>query len=196
MVPHPEWDEFIDGIANNLLVKLIRSGRLDEARSRLDMLRPRLTDKAVAALNFMVSDSELIAALDDVKSGGSDPDFLRVIGRIKEEGVVPEDRIREVEVNWRLYRLDLIAKTEGWAAAYAAAEDAIMETGHDPYLERARRTYLSNQKAELYNTAADKFNRRQYEEVIILMQNAIKEFPDEEIFRSLLSNTERILAGN
>ncbi len=193
---HPKWDEFIDGVANNLLVKLVRSGRLDEARSRLDMLRPRLTDKAVAALNFMVSDSELIAALDDVKSGGSEPDFLRVIGRIKEEGVVPEDRIREVEVNWRLYRLDLIAKTEGWAAAYEAAEDAIMETGPDPYLERARRTYLSNQKAELYNTAADKFNRRQYEEVIILMQNAIKEFPDEEIFRSLLSNTERILAGN
>ena len=193
---HPKWNDFIDGVANNLLLKLVRRGQLEEARERLDSLKLRLTADAVQSLELMVCDAELLAALDEVMTGGADSDFLEVLNRIRLDEVISAGRLQEVELNWRLHRIRLIAESEGWAAANNAAEEAISEMGRLPQLESARRIYYSNQKAVLYNAAADAFNSRLYDEARTLTEQAMLEFPGDTDFQSLLSTIERALSGN
>ena len=190
---HPKWADFTDGVVNNLLVKLIRKGRLEEARLKYESLKPRLSDETAESLDLLISDTELIAALDAARAGADESLFFNEVDRIRKAGVVSEKRIKEVEINWSLYSISLIAENEGWAAAYNAAEKAIAEIGNDPQLENARRIYLSNQKAELYNAAADAYNSRKYNEAMNLINEAIVKFPDEAVFQRLHTAIERAL---
>lgn len=193
--PHPKWDDFLDGVVNNLLIKLLRAGRLIEARSRIDSLKPRLTAEAAAKLDLMVSDAELVAALKSVKEGGLESEFTSVLNTARLIGVVADDRILEIEVNWRLFSIEFIARAEGWVAAYEAIEEVIKELGSIRSLERAGKIYRTNHKTELYNVAALAYNSRRYEEAYSLVKTAMREFPDEQRFRTLLLSAERALAA-
>ena len=192
---HPKWNDFIDGTVNNLLVKLVRSGRLEDARSSYNAYRPRLSSTAAAELDYMITDSVLIAALDAVKAGGSDEDFTAALSRAEQSGVLPAERLYEIELNWRLYRISTVAKTEGWLAAYTAVEAAVSELGEDPQLLKAGRVYLSNHKAEIYNTAADAFNKGNYQQALALAESAAADYPDEALFRNLLRSIEKAVSS-
>ncbi|MDC7227887.1 MAG: hypothetical protein PQJ61_14065 [Spirochaetales bacterium] len=191
--PHEKWDEFINGVVNNMLVKLIRSGRTEEARMRLDEFKPRLTQQAVLAMELMVSDTELLDALDAVKAGGSEEDFKAVLRDVRLGGAVAEERILEVELDWRLGGINGIAGTEGWEAAYNAVSAAIAEMGRLPQLMKAQGVYLSNWKAELYNAAVRAFNAGRISEANALALQAADKFPDEAVFQSLIKSTEQAL---
>ena len=191
--PHPKWDDFVDGVTNNLLIKLLRQGRLTQARSRLDSLSPRLSPAARLDLDLMVSDSEIIAALEAVKDGGSEADFTAALDYARGEKVLSVGRIREIELNWRLYTINNIAGTEGWAAAWEAAEEAVRVMGESPQLQRASRIYRENYKAQLYNAAVAAYNSRNFDTSLSLINEAIIEFPTEPVFQSLLRNIEDAL---
>lgn len=192
--PHPKWDDFTEGVVNNLLIKLMRSGQLEKARNRIDELKPVLTAGAALKLERMVADSELVAALDAVKAGGSDEQFQAVLDKTKRDGLVSAARIREIAVVYRIDILNIIAGEEGWLAAWRAADDAVSELGSGPQLQRARRIYRENHRAELYNAAADAYNRGSYLEAEEIVLAAMVVFPGEAVFRSLLRNIERVLS--
>jgi hypothetical protein len=193
--PHPKWNDFVDGVANNLLIKLLRRGSSAGARSRFEELKPRLSAEPAATMELMVSDYELVEALNKVKSGGADSEFLAVLNKSRLDGVVSAVRMRNIEVDWHLYKINQIVDEEGWGEGWHAAEKVISETGSSPLLEKARRIYRSNYKAELYNAAADAYNSRSYDEAHYIVEEAMLEFPDESIFRSLLLNIERAISG-
>lgn len=192
--PHPAWDNFDTAVANNLVVRLLRQGRAADARSRLEALRPRLPVEAARGLEAIVSEAELVAALNAADSAAGDERFGELLEAARRGGAVSPARLRELEVLGRLRRMDRVARASGWAAAWAEAQKALAELGSDRRLADALRAYRQNRLAELYNAAVDAFNAGRYAEARDLALSAIGEFPDEVRFRSLVESAERALS--
>ena len=193
--PHPKWDNFLGSVVNNLIVKFLREGKIAEARFSLNKLKPRLPAGLTANLDLSVSDAELLSALNDVENGGDESGFFAALESARTAGIIPLERILEVEENWLLNKINLIARTEGWEAAYKAAAQAIIEIGPSSKLEDARRIIRKNHIAELYNEAVSAYNARRYSEALRLTKDAIAAFPDEKLFSSLLMNIEKTIGS-
>lgn len=192
---HRRWEDFLSSAVNNLVVRLLRAGKIAEARSRLEALRDAISRPVVLDLDQAVSDAELMAALERSEQG-ADPALLEAaIAAARERGVLSADRLREVAVFARLRTIESIAKTEGWAAAYAAVTAAIAEMGADRRLEDARKVFRANRVAELHNAFAGAYNKRMYSAAVDLAKAALAEFPDEARFKSNLSAAERAAAA-
>ena len=188
---NPKWVDFTVAAANNRIVKLIRAGQYTDAYSQLNDLRPRLSQSVAEGLAATIAEAELIAVMKATQNDVDENQFLTALSSARQAGIIPEDRIREIEIVWRLNRINRVASLEGWAAAYAATKQAIEELGSDVRLQSSLRIYRSNRIAELYNAAAAAYNAGNYAEAKKLTTDALKEFPDEGRFRSLLSTIER-----
>jgi hypothetical protein len=142
------------------------------------------------------SDAQLVAALNRVKKTMKEPEFLEQVTRARQARLVPETRIRDVEIAWYLYKIDQTARTRGWQAAYAAATEVRAAAGSDSRLDAALSTCRANAFAELYNKAATAYNSRHYDEAKKLTEAAIAAFPGETALQSLLKDiTDRIATG-
>jgi hypothetical protein len=64
------WQEFIYTSLNNLLVRQLRSKRLNEARALLVEYRPRLTPVNYNRLDALVFDAELVQLSQEAGSAG------------------------------------------------------------------------------------------------------------------------------
>jgi tetratricopeptide (TPR) repeat protein len=193
--PHRKWEESVAAVANNLLVKLLRQGRVADARSRLTALKPSLAEASARSLDAVVSDAELVDALNAAQSGGDPGLFTSALDKAKDSGIISAARIREIEIVWRLGVIERIARAEGWAAGYAAADEAVAELGNDRRLEEYRRIYRANRIAEVYNAAASAYNAGRYAEARSLAIEALAEFPADSRLLALLSSAERALAA-
>jgi hypothetical protein len=194
--PNPKWNDFVLYAASTLVANLLRRGQTANARMRFETLRTRLDEKTAKNLNAALSDAELVDALNTGKKTGNEADFLGTLKKVRLAGVVPAKRIRDIEVSWQLYKIERIAQSEGWAAAYTATEQAIAETGSDIRLENALKTCRANHITDLYNTVVTAYNNKQYGKAQSLAESALSSFPDEGVFRSLLADIERAVKSN
>ena len=176
---HFKWRDFTDSAANNLLVRLIRSGDIAEARIRLEELKPRLSEEVAGRMDLSISDAELLDALSRVEAGGPEADFYAALSAAEEKGVLPPQRTREVEVVWRLEKIQQTARLQGWSAAYEETKTVIGELGSDSQLEKALRVYRENRIAEMYNAAAAAYNAGGFAEAAKIADDALVEFPAE-----------------
>ena len=193
---HPKWSEFIDSSANNLVVKLLRRGLTEDARARFEELKPRLSEAIAANLDLNISDTELLDALGRAENGGPEEDFLTAVSGAEAKGILPPERIREVKVVWSLRKIEQIARTEGWAAAYKETLKAIEELGFERQLENALRVYRSNRIAEMYNYAADAYNSGDYDRAVQIVEEALNEFPEERRLLNLRTAAEKALSAS
>lgn len=183
----PRWSDFVAAAANNLLVRDLRAGRVSQARADLERLRPSLGPGAARDLDSLVSDAELVALAE-----GRDPAALTAaLAAQRGAKVLPEKRLREIEIYARMLDLDRISRAEGWAAAYAASQAALSDLGSDPQLEAARRTFRANRIAELHNAIARLYNSGAYAEAKASALAASAEFPEEGRFKTLADAAER-----
>jgi hypothetical protein len=185
--PDRRWTDFVSAAANNLLVMRLRAGRVEAARAELERLRPALAPAAARELDALVGDAELVAAAER----GDQAEIAAAVAAARAAKALPDRRIREVEVYARMRALEAVARAEGWAAAYAAAQAAVAELGTDPQLENARRTYRANRIAELHNGFARLYNSGAFAEAKERALAALAEFPDEQRFRSLADTAEK-----
>ena len=164
--------------------------------TRFDEARPRLSEKTASKLDLSISDAELLDALKAVQSGGDEAAFYAVMANAEKQGVLPAERIREVDVVWQLQKIEKTAKEDGWAAAAKETELAITETGPDSRLENALRVYRANHLAELYNAAAAAYNSQNFSEALKLADEAITEFPGDSRLQKLRTAAEKAVSGN
>jgi hypothetical protein len=183
----------VGAAANNLLAKLIKAGRVAEARSEFVRITPTLSASTAQNLDRLVTDAELVSRIGEARDKAATASVVASIAAAAAADTIAQDRAHELTVYAQLRETERVARAEGWAAAIATVDEAMVVSGRDRKLEDARRVYRSNRIAELHNAFAVLFNNGKYADAKIAAQRALEEFPDERRLQTDLAAVERAL---
>jgi tetratricopeptide (TPR) repeat protein len=189
------WQEFVYAALNNLVVKHIRSQRLDEARSALEAHAAVLTADNFSRLEAVIVDAELMQRATASWTGGEAETLLLSIDDALDRGALTERRARELRSFVVVKEGERLSASEGSPAAISYIEAALAQYGRDSQMESAVRVYRSNRIAELHNAFAGLYNRGDYDEAARLIRSALEEFPGNRNLTQDLNLAERALQG-
>ncbi|MDR2738959.1 MAG: hypothetical protein LBB68_03900 [Treponema sp.] len=187
------WQEFIYTALNNLLVKLVRSQRIADARDALDTHAAILRRDNFNRLEAMVLDVELVQRSAAVRTAEEAQALLQAIDTARNNGIINESRIRELRNFIILNEGERLSSSEGFPAAISYINAAIAGYGRDSQLENAVRIYRNNRLAELHNAFADLYNSGDYERAARFIRAALEEFPGNRNLTQDLNLVEKAL---
>jgi tetratricopeptide (TPR) repeat protein len=185
------WREFNYAAMNNLLVKLLRSQRISDARNELQLNAFRLSSGDFDRLDALVLDAELVQSIGRLETAEEILSALRNLDRVQNRSVLPEGRITELRTAILLKEGARLASERGSQAAIAYTEEAIARYGRNSRLENALRVYSANRIAEFHNHFADLYNGKRYDEAYRLILAALEEYPNDRRLREDLRLAER-----
>jgi tetratricopeptide (TPR) repeat protein len=187
------WQEFINAALNNLLVKLIRGKRVADARAALEANAAILSRDNFDRLDALVTDAELVQRSTAIRTAAEAEVVLKAIDTARSRGMLNETRTRELRDFIILKEGERLSSAGGALEAISYTEAAIARYGRDSQLENAIRVYRNNRLAELHNTFADLYNRRDYDGARQFVQAALEEFPGNRNLTQDLNLAERAL---
>jgi tetratricopeptide (TPR) repeat protein len=187
------WPEFIYAALNNLLVKLVRSQRIADARNTLDTNAAILSRDNFTRLEALVLDAELVQRSGAVRTAEEAQALLQAIDAARSRGLINENRIRELRNFVILKEGERLSSSECSLAAISYISAAIAGYGRDSQLENAVRIYRNNRLAELHNAFADLYNRGDYDGAARFIRMALEEFPGNRNLTQDLNLVEKAL---
>jgi tetratricopeptide (TPR) repeat protein len=173
------WREFNAAAVNNLLVKLLRSRRIGDARNELLLNAARLNPGDFDRLDAVVLDAELVQRVGRLETADEVHLALESLAAAAGRSVLPESRIAELRTAVFLKEGERLAAERGFPEAIAYTEEAIANYGNSPSLQNALRVFRANQVAILHNTFADLYNQGDYEGARRIIRTALEEFPND-----------------
>jgi hypothetical protein len=180
------WQEFTYAALNNYLVKLLKAQHISEARTILTQYTGRLSREHYGQLNTLLVDAELLKRISGIRGAEDAEAVLRTIAAAENQSTISADRAAEMRNFILIKEGERIAAGQGPQAAIAYTEAAIARYGKNSHLEEALRVHRSNRVADLHNSFAGLFNRREYESAREFIQAALTEFPgDRQLTRDL-----------
>jgi tetratricopeptide (TPR) repeat protein len=191
--PAPErWREFTNAAVNNLLLKMVKAGRIGEARDVLALHRSKLSSGDYDRFDAMLTDNELARMTREIKGIAGAEELLAFLDRAGESLPIEPGRVREFRVFALLKKAEYLVKGAGLRAAIGFIEDAIARYGPEPRLESNLKALHSNRVAELHNSFAAAYNKRNYAEAREIIEKALEEYPGD---RQLLRDAEGLPPG-
>jgi tetratricopeptide (TPR) repeat protein len=171
------WREFCYAAVNNILVKLLRNRRIEDARETLHLNMFRLSPAQFDTLDTMVLDAELTQLTTGIKTLKEAETALEIINSVRPRAPLSQGRKEELRAFALIKKGELLAEERGWREAAAFVETAIGQYGPDPKLENVLRVFRDNRVTELHNTFAGLYNQGRYEEARAFIRAALEEFP-------------------
>ncbi|MDR2210105.1 MAG: hypothetical protein LBO65_01360 [Spirochaetaceae bacterium] len=190
-----QWPDMIYAAANNKLVKLIRAGKIADARNTLDSLGPvkeKLGPGQNQSLEVVVLEAEAAVKINGIKNPGEAAAALAFLSRVWEQ--LPEQRREEMRTTAVLKEAERIGRSGDWAGGMGWLTDAIGKYGSNGRFESALRTFRQNRVGELHNRFAALFNKGDYGGAREFIQGALSEFPGENRLLRDLALAEQALA--
>jgi tetratricopeptide (TPR) repeat protein len=188
--PAPErWREFINAAVNNLLLKMIKAGRIGEARDILALQASKLNPDDYDRFEAMLMDNELTKMVAGIKGIADVEALLALLEGAGKDFPVQAERVREFQVFALLKKAEYLAQGEGLPAAIAFIEDAALRYDPEPRLQANLKTLRNKRVAELHNNFAAAYNKRNYAEARNIIEKALEEYPDNP---RLLSDAETV----
>jgi tetratricopeptide (TPR) repeat protein len=189
----PRWQEFVYTALNNLLIRLLRAQQISEARDSLTQYAPRLSVENFKQLDALVLDAELLRRISAIRGTEDAEAVLRAIDTAHSKSSLPENRVTELRTFIILKEGERLSGEQGPPTAIAYTEAAITRYGKNPRLEEALRTHRSNRVADLHNSFAALFNRRDFESARDFIKSALTEFPGNRQLTTDLNMAEQAL---
>jgi tetratricopeptide (TPR) repeat protein len=187
------WQEFSYAALNNLLVKLVQSRRIADARNTLDTNAAILSRDNLNRLEALVLDAELVQRSTAARTAEETQALLQAIDTARSRGIITESRIRELRTFIILKEGERLSSSEGSLTAISYINAAIAEYGRDSQLENALRIYRNNRMAELHNAFAALYNSGDYDRAARFIRTALEEFPGNRNLTQDLNLVERAL---
>jgi tetratricopeptide (TPR) repeat protein len=188
------WQEFTFTALNNLTVRLIRAGKLADARAALDRYGDGLDPAGYDKLDTQVLDAELLDMANGLGKTANAADILAAIDEAARDSRLPAARITELRNFVIIGEGNRLAQTQaGEAAAVAFTEEAIAQYGGNARLNEALSVHRQNRIADLHNRFARLFNGKNYEEARSHIRKALEEFPGNRQLQQDLDRAEQAL---
>jgi hypothetical protein len=183
------WEEFTNAAINNLIMKLAKAGKLEDARKVLNAQAAILSNANYTVIDNNLVDMELYASANKIKSA-SDGDFvLDAIGQARSKGNISEKRAVELITFTVIKTASVLSGSKNWPPAIEYVKTKLERYGSVRELENALKTYQGNLAADYHNRFASAWNRKNYDEARRVLDEGLKEFPDD---KRLLSDQETV----
>jgi tetratricopeptide (TPR) repeat protein len=187
------WEEFISTAVNNLMIKLIRNRRLDDARSLLSAQAPALGSGSFARLNLQITDAELVQRSAQIRTLEDAEACIQAVNYAETSTGLPRARAEEMRTVILIRKGEILAASRGLQEAVSFLEDAILQYGRNSRLDEALQVFRSNRVAEVHNQFAGLFNRGAYDEALRILREGLEEFPNNRQLRADLARAQEIL---
>ncbi|MDR3161082.1 MAG: hypothetical protein LBU28_05645 [Spirochaetaceae bacterium] len=191
--PGDSWEEFIFATVNNLMIKLIRNRRFEDARALLTAQAPVLSSESFATLNLRITDAELVQRSTLIRTVEDAEACIRAINDAETYTALPRARAEEMRTVVFLHEGEILAAAGGLREAISFLEETIRQYGRNSRLDEALRVFRLNRVAEVHNQFAGLFNRGAYDEAIRILRAGLEEFPNNRQLRTDLSRAQEIL---
>jgi tetratricopeptide (TPR) repeat protein len=191
--PGDSWKEFISAAVNNLMIKLIRNRRFDDARALLTAQAPALSPESFAKLNLQITDAELVQRSTLIRTVEDAEACIRAINDAETYTGLPRARAEEMRTVIFLHAGEIRAAAAGVQEAIFFLEEVIRQYGGNSRLEEALGVFRSNRVAEVHNQFAGLFNRGAYDEALRILRAGLEEFPNNRQLRTDLTRAQEIL---
>ncbi|MDR1655550.1 MAG: hypothetical protein LBR96_06075 [Treponema sp.] len=172
------WQEFTDAAANNLIIKLCKSGKFAEAHRIFGENRDRIGPEKQKAISGMIYDAELSDRSRKIRQASEEPELLSAIDSAEKDGFLQPERAGEL-------RTFVIGKTAGflsakrdWLAGIDYLEKALRSYGPNRDLEANLAVLRGNRVSDIHNAFAGAFNKGRLDEAARILESALAEFPD------------------
>jgi tetratricopeptide (TPR) repeat protein len=185
--PGEDWEEFIFTTVNNLMVKLIRNRRLEDARSLLTAQTPRLSSESFARLNLQITDAELVQRSAQIRTVEDAEACIRAVTDAETYTGLPRARAEEMRTVVFIREGEILAASRGLREAVSFLEDVIRQYGRNSRLDEALQVFRSNRVAEVHNQFARLFNQGAYDEALEVLRSGLEEFPNNRQLQTDLS---------
>ncbi|MDR2740829.1 MAG: hypothetical protein LBB98_01570 [Treponema sp.] len=187
------WEEFISTAVNNLMIKLIRNRRLDDARSLLTAQAPLLSSGSFAQLNLQITDAELVQQSTRIRTVKDAEACIRAINEAEARAGLPRARAEEMRTVVFIHEGEILAAAGDLQGAISFLEDVIRQYGRNSRLDEALGVFRSNRVAEVHNQFARLFNRGAYDEALRILRAGLEEFPNNRQLRTDLAHAQKML---
>jgi hypothetical protein len=178
--PAPErWQEIVAGAINNSLAKIIRSGRFAEGHSLLAANASKISPETYSRFRAMLADAELFHMVTGLKTIKDADDALAALDSAEGEALLMDGRLKELRTFTVITKAGFMVKDRGVKEALAYAESARDAYGGEPQLDAQIKALREGRIAELHNSFAAAYNRRDFEKAGELIRAALEEFPED-----------------
>ena len=193
-VPYPDkirWQEFTLAAVNNYMTKLTKAGKFEQARTLLEEQKPSLENASYAQLDTVLVDTELLSNANKIRTAAEGDAIVSAIEQARANGKIGEKRAGEL-LTFAIQKTAAIlcaAPGRDWRAAINYVENALSRFGANRELEQALRTYRGNLAADYHNRFAAAWNKKNFDEAELILNDGLAELPDD---RQLLSDRETV----
>jgi hypothetical protein len=190
MYPDKErWEEFTNAAINNLIMKLTKAGKLDEARKVLNAQAAILSNASYIIIENNIVDMELYASANKIKSANDGDYVLEAIEQARNKSNISEKRAVELITFSVIKTASALSGSKNWPPAIEYVKAKLERYGPVRELENALKTYRSNLAADYHNRFASAWNRKNFDEAQRILAEGLKELPDD---KQLLSDQETV----
>ena len=183
------WQEFVMAAVNNRLERFLRAGHIAQARTFLAYHTPNLTPENFTQLDNILFDTELLNSANRIRTVADGNSVINAIDEGRSNGRLDSSRAAEL-LTFAVQRTATVlsaAPGRDWLAAITFIEGAIDRFGSNRDWEQALQTYRHNRAADFHNRFAAAWNRRNFDEARLILDEGLAEFPTN---RQLLSNRD------
>ena len=188
LYPEPNrWNDYLDSAVNNRIARFIKDRKITEAADFLENHKTYITQVNYAQLDSIVIDASLLNRANNIKTAAEGDVLISDINKTHTAGRLTEKRTGELLT----YSIQKIAEFlcappgRNWRAAAVYLENALSQYGANREIEQALRRYRSNIASDFHNRFAAEWNKKNYEEAELILNEGLAEFPDN---RQLLNN--------
>jgi hypothetical protein len=185
------WQEFFTAAVNNRLQRLVRSNQIAQARAFLDEHGASLTPENYADLDSVLFDTELLTRANGIRSAQDGDNLIATLVDARSNGRIDNRRSDEL-LTFTVQRTASVLSSppsRDWLAAINYIEAAIERFGSNREWEQSLQTFRNNRATEFHNRFAAAWNRRNFEEAQLILDEGLAEFPTN---RQLLTNQETV----
>jgi hypothetical protein len=174
------WQEFTFAAVNNRIQKIMKAGRLGEARDFIDRYAQSISPQNYDMLETLLIDTELMDRTSKLRNLDDAKTTLAAIDSAQGRVLINAERAGELRTFTLQKAASIIAAPpdKNWLGAINYLEAAIRQYGPNRELERAIQTYRSNRVVDFHNEFAAAFNKRNFDQAGRVLDEGLKEFPD------------------
>jgi hypothetical protein len=179
--------------AGNYIGKLVNAGKFDDAQKAFSEWADALPQADRDRLGKTIVEAGLVEAFNGIKTTADTEAFLERLEENDAPRLLGAPRIKELRDAALSNEVQRISNVKGTAEAIAWGEDMRAMYGATPQLDRSMAVVRQNRAIEYHNSFAQAYNARDYSGALLIIKDAVAEFPSDRRLAQDLSAVEKTM---
>jgi tetratricopeptide (TPR) repeat protein len=189
------WQEFFLAAVNNRIARFIGEKKTLDAGNFLENQKTLISEASYAQFDSSIVDADLFNRASNFRTAAEGNEIITAVEQARNSGRINEKRASELLTYTIQKTAAALCASPGrdWRSAISYLENTLSKYGANRELEQSLQTYKGNLATDYHNRFASEWNKRNYTEAEQILNEGLKEFPDN---RQLLNDKQTVARQN